>query len=73
MKRPVLHKIPLAAVLPIGEGHYRGFVITMAQGQWDNTLASYYASGDVLLELNASGEPSAAYQKPSPKAVERAS
>ena len=59
--REHLRSVPLHDLLPLGSKP--ALVITMAEGQWDATLASAYHQGWVLLELDARERPVRAYQK----------
>ena len=60
MTRPALDEIPLSEALPLRGGE---ITVTMSRGQWDATLAAFYAAGAVLLELDAHERPVRAYQK----------
>ena len=61
MTRPEdLRAVPLAEVLPARPG---ALVVTMSPGQWDTVLASAYAEGCVLLEVDAHEQPVRAYQQ----------
>ena len=62
MKRPRdLNRIPLVEVLPLGKNPM--LVITMGRKQWDEMLATAYADGWVLLEVDRSERPFAAYRR----------
>lgn len=55
-----LRPLPLADVLPLRPG---ALVITMAEGQWDKTLAHAYEQGWILLEVDAQERPVRAFRK----------
>jgi hypothetical protein len=59
LKRPDLRRIPLAEALPPRPG----LTVTMSPGQWDGLLAAAYDQGAVLLELDATETPIAAYRR----------
>lgn len=61
MTKPTLNRVPLADVYPLRAGLAYA---TMSAGQWDNTLATAYAAGWVLLELNDREQPVRAYRRP---------
>jgi hypothetical protein len=58
LNRPTLREIPLSAVT-LERGHV---IVTMSPGQWDALLASAYAQGFTLLELDANERPTRAYR-----------
>lgn len=58
-----LRALPLDNVLPLRPG---AVYITMADGQWDATLAAAYEAGWILLEVDGRDRPVRAYQKDQP-------
>src|SRR5262249_17778689 len=58
-KRARLRQIPLAAAWPPRRGE---LTVTMSVGQWDGLLQGTYDAGAMLLELDDSETPVAAYQ-----------
>lgn len=61
MKRPELVEVPLSEALPLKPGT---LTVTMSEGQWDGLLASMYAEGCTLLELDERERPVRAYRRP---------
>ena len=57
-----LRPIPLAAVLPLRPGT---LYMTMGEAQWDDTLATAYRAGWVLLEVDQHEHVVRAYQQAS--------
>lgn len=59
-----LKPFPLAEAMAALLGGVPGTrVVTMSEGQWDGLLASAYAAGFVLLELDEHEHPVRAYRK----------
>ncbi len=61
LPRPKLNPIPLGSFQIMQPGQV---TLTMTQGQWDALLQANYDRGGVLLELDWSENPVAAYQRP---------
>lgn len=60
MKRPSLNKIPLTEAIPFRRGRV---TLTMSVGQWTQLHQAAYDKGFILVELDESENPIAAYQR----------
>jgi hypothetical protein len=63
-QRRQLREIPLAVAWPPRRGE---LTVTMSVGQWDGLLQGAYDAGAMLLELDDSETPVAAYQRLPPE------
>jgi len=64
-----LRPLPLNEVLPLGSKPSL-LIITMSEGQWDETLSAAYEQGWVLLELDENEQPVRAFKRAIPETSE---